>query len=61
MTPKVPQESPQRLQIPPKTLSKPFQNASKNEVPKNIEFFEVFYYSFGMFAIFETLKILIFP
>ena len=45
---------------PPKTLPKPSQNASKNDVPKNIDFCEVFYHSFGMFVIFETLKISIF-
>ena len=46
---------------PPQTLPKPIQNASKNEVPKNIDFFEVFCHMFFMFVIFETLKISIFP
>ena len=36
-------------------------NASKNEVPKNIEFCEVFNHSFSICVIFETLKISIFP
>ena len=35
-------------------------NASKNEVPKNVDVFEVLYHSFGIFVIFETPKILIF-
>ena len=46
---------------PPKTLPKPIQNAFKIEVPKHIDFFEVFGYSFFMFVIFETLKMSISP
>ena len=46
---------------PPKTIPKPIQNAFKIEVPKNIDLFEVFYYSFCICLIFETLKICVFP
>ena len=45
---------------PPKTIPKPCQNAFKIDVPKNIDFFEVFCYSFCIFVILETLKISIF-
>ena len=42
---------------PPKTMPKPSQNAFKIDVPKNIDFFEVFCYSVCIFVILETLKI----
>ena len=45
----------------PKTIPKPSQNAFKIDVPKNIDFFEVFCYSFCIFVVLETLKISIFP
>ena len=44
-----------------KTLPKPIQNAFKIEVPKNTDFFEIFYYSFCICDIFEIFKICIFP
>ena len=46
---------------PPKTLPKSIQNAFKIDVPKNMDCFEVFCYSFCIFVILETLKISIFP
>ena len=46
---------------PPKAIPKPSQNAFKIDVPKNIQFLEVFCHCFCMFVIFETLKISIFP